>query len=88
MSQVDMKIRDIECPEWADEWQWKNIMNELGDLVIARVVGFSASICFCCGEIHHAPIVRQEDENMNLLFSRLGVDINTPEWATRTEWRG
>jgi hypothetical protein len=70
----DLKVRDLECPEWADEWIWNKIVAELGDLVIARTHGSSVGVCPCCAKVHYAPVLEQEGATLNLLFDRLGVE--------------
>ena len=69
----EIKISDLERPEWVDEWLWSGIASQLSDLVIARVHEAAIGVCPCCNEIHCIPALEQEPHALGLLFDRLGV---------------
>jgi len=71
----ELRVRDLECPEWADEWQWDRIVAELGDEVIARLGGASVAACACCKSVHGLPVVEQHEVVLRLLCERLGVIV-------------
>ncbi len=75
MKPKELLVRDLECPEWADEWLWARIVAEMGDQVIARVCGVSASVCPCCKAIHGVPVIEQEGAALRHLCQRLGTIV-------------
>jgi len=69
----ELRVRDMKCPEWVDEWLWNRILAELGDQPIAKIRGFSIGVCSCCGSVHSVPVMEHEEVILRLVFERLGV---------------
>lgn len=89
MKQTELKVRDVDCPEWVDEWLWDGIVEEMGGLTIARVRGDKIVVCPCCNEVHRTPIIEPDEFALRSMFERLGVDLNRINFLElAASWQG
>ncbi len=85
---ITIRVRDVPIPDGVERWRWETLLDEIGDLVIARSTGADLVPIVVDGVqvgVAAEPVFEFDPGVVGEVVSRLGGDADE-SWARDPEW--